>query len=226
MNSALSLIKQQSKAEWIGLGDDSSRYFMAKIKQRKAMTNLPVERQIGHLAVADTISDFYKGLLGQQEIQSHHIDPQQQINLCKPFKETEIKQALFSIPSFKSPRPDGYNSGFFRASWQHTANEIWKETLQDWGIKMQVDGLEQCRVSMKKLKGTRQISGSAKAIINAVLHHIWQARNFLIFEDKTQAIVDIVRSIREQFTHRILHLHPHSHSYTQCMDFLFSRHRQ
>ena len=36
--SALSLIKQQSKAEWVGYGDDCSRLFMAKIKQRKAMT--------------------------------------------------------------------------------------------------------------------------------------------------------------------------------------------
>ena len=36
--SAMSLIKQQSKAEWVGYGDDSSRLFMANIKQRKAMT--------------------------------------------------------------------------------------------------------------------------------------------------------------------------------------------
>jgi len=35
-NSALTLMKQQCKAEWIGFGDECSRLFMARVKQRKA----------------------------------------------------------------------------------------------------------------------------------------------------------------------------------------------
>ena len=46
----------------------------------------------------------------------HTLSIEQQFSLCKPFKETEIKQALFYIPSFKSPGLDGYNSGFYKAS--------------------------------------------------------------------------------------------------------------
>ena len=34
------------------------------------------------------------------------------------FSDMEIKEVIFSIPSEKSPRPDGYNSGFFKASWE------------------------------------------------------------------------------------------------------------
>ena len=34
-NSSLSLIKQQSKAEWIAYRDECSRFFMAKIKQKE-----------------------------------------------------------------------------------------------------------------------------------------------------------------------------------------------
>ena len=37
-HSAMLLIKQQCKADWIGQGDECSRLFMAKIKQRKALT--------------------------------------------------------------------------------------------------------------------------------------------------------------------------------------------
>ncbi|KAJ8422061.1 hypothetical protein Cgig2_009799 [Carnegiea gigantea] len=157
---ALSLIKQQSKAEWIGFGNESSRYFMAKIRHRKAKTNV------------------YQ------------------------LKDTH----------------DNWVEGFEK--------DICKETLQDWGIKLQVDGLEQCIASLQKLKGARQIRGLVKAIVDAVIHHIWQARNFIIFKEKTQATADIVRAIREQITQRVLHLHHHSHNCTQCIDFLFSRNRQ
>ena len=33
-------MKQQSKVEWIGFRDESTRQFMAKIKQRKAMASI------------------------------------------------------------------------------------------------------------------------------------------------------------------------------------------
>ncbi|KAJ8419500.1 hypothetical protein Cgig2_026412 [Carnegiea gigantea] len=140
-HSALSLIKQQSKAEWIGFGDECSKYFMAKIRQRKAMTSIFQLKDKhdqwveGFEAVADTITDFYKDLLGKHESQRSQVDPQvteygqtlsleQQINLYQPFKETEIKQAFFSIRNFKSPGSDGFNSGFYKASWEHTGNMV------------------------------------------------------------------------------------------------------
>jgi len=34
----LDLIRQQSKADWIGYGDECTKYFFAKVKQRKADT--------------------------------------------------------------------------------------------------------------------------------------------------------------------------------------------
>ena len=33
------------------------------------------------------------------------------------FDDNEIKRALFSIPSHKSPGPHGFNSGFYKGSW-------------------------------------------------------------------------------------------------------------
>ena len=46
---------------------------MINIYQLKDKQDIWVE---GFEAVADTITDFYKGLLGQQELQTHHMDPQ------------------------------------------------------------------------------------------------------------------------------------------------------
>jgi len=42
---------------------------------------------------------------------------EQQLMLCQPFPDSDIKKMLFSIPNHKSPSPDGYNSGFYKACW-------------------------------------------------------------------------------------------------------------
>jgi len=38
--------------------------------------------------------------------------------MCSEFSDMEIKEAIFSIPNFKSPGPDDFNSGFYEATWQ------------------------------------------------------------------------------------------------------------
>lgn len=115
---------------------------MTSIFQLKDKNDQWVE---GFDAVADTITDFYKGLLGQRESQRSQVDPQvtefgqtlsleQEINLYQLFKETEIKQALFSIPNFKSPGLDGFNSGFYKASWEHTGTLVC-QAVQEFFMK-------------------------------------------------------------------------------------------
>ena len=108
----------------------------------------------------------------------------------------------------------------------HKAQDIRRETLRDWGIQLQVEGLERCIASPKKLKGARQIRGIVKAIVNAVFNHIRQARNLMIFKEKNQATIDKVQAIREQITQRVLHLHLHSHKYTKSIEFSSYRDRQ
>jgi len=78
--------------------------------------------------VGKLMHNYYKSLLGNQCISREGIKqeiiqqgnvrtPQQQIDMCKPFSEKEIKEAIFLIPNFKSPGPDGLNSGFSKATW-------------------------------------------------------------------------------------------------------------
>ena len=85
------------------------------------------------------LQNHYCGLLGEQEIQRCSIVPQvmslgntltidQQLTLCAPFSESEIKDAMFSIPNTKSPSPDGYSSGFFK-SW-HLIGGLVKDAIQ------------------------------------------------------------------------------------------------
>jgi len=41
---------------------------------------------------------------------------EQQLKLCAPFIDQEIKTIMFSIPNIKSPSPNGLSSGFFKAT--------------------------------------------------------------------------------------------------------------
>ncbi|KAJ8425247.1 hypothetical protein Cgig2_015854 [Carnegiea gigantea] len=72
-HSALALMKQQSKVEWIGFGDECSRHFIAKIKQRKSMQCIYQIKDKndqwveGFDRVADIMAEFYHNLLGRQE---------------------------------------------------------------------------------------------------------------------------------------------------------------
>ena len=126
--SVLSLIKQQSNTEWIGLGDDCTQMFMARMKQRRAMTCIYSlkdhndKRVESFDAVAKIMTSYYEEALGTHNNHITHIDnrviamgPYLTVDqLCKPFGDQDIKQALSSIPNYKSPRPNGKTADFSR----------------------------------------------------------------------------------------------------------------
>ena len=75
--------------------------------------------------VTDIMTDFYQTMLGRQEQHTSSIDQEivqlgqtlsldQQLQLCQPFTDNDIKQAIFSIPNHKSPGPDGFNMAFIK----------------------------------------------------------------------------------------------------------------
>ncbi|KAJ8423460.1 LOW QUALITY PROTEIN: hypothetical protein Cgig2_010792 [Carnegiea gigantea] len=95
-SSMLSMIKQQSKADWIKYEDDYTRYLFRKlatyIYALQDHTRAILE---GFDAVTKGMATYYNSL-----------------------------EALFSIPSIKSPGPNGYNSGFFQDSWKQIGNLV------------------------------------------------------------------------------------------------------
>jgi len=133
LTSILSLIKKQYKIEWINQGDDYTRYFFAKAKQRKMASyiytiNDAEGNQVeGFDQVGKLILPYYTSLLGKQLTVRSKVNMmvvntgttlsiEQQLILCKEFTDKEIKEAMFLIPNFKSPGPDGYSSGFYKST--------------------------------------------------------------------------------------------------------------
>ncbi|XP_075091713.1 uncharacterized protein LOC142171895 [Nicotiana tabacum] len=52
------------------------------------------------------------------------LNVEQQVDLLKPFARKDVKEAIFQIDCNKSPGPDGYRSGFFKASWPVIGQDI------------------------------------------------------------------------------------------------------
>ena len=71
LSSVIDITKQRSKAEWIGYGDESTRYFFAKTKKRKTDTYiLSIQDDQGHtrqgfIEVKEVMHAYYKSLLGK-----------------------------------------------------------------------------------------------------------------------------------------------------------------
>ncbi|KAJ8436362.1 hypothetical protein Cgig2_009927 [Carnegiea gigantea] len=81
-HSAMLLVKQQCKAEWISFGDECTRVFMAKMKQRKAWTSIyhindqHDQRVEGFEAVSKVMTNYYKKLLGEKDLYRTQVDTQ------------------------------------------------------------------------------------------------------------------------------------------------------
>ncbi|KAJ8450515.1 hypothetical protein Cgig2_002200 [Carnegiea gigantea] len=128
LTSVIDIIRQQCKAKWITYGDDCTRYFFARAKQRKTTLYIyKLQDEQGRMVqgfpvVATIMQNYYKRLLGEQNTQRRQIDPH--LAICAPFTEKNIKTAIFSIPNTKSPGPYGFSSGFFKTTWHITGGMV------------------------------------------------------------------------------------------------------
>ena len=52
------------------------------------------------------------------------LSQEQQVELCRPLSDSEIKQGVSSIPNHKSRGPDGFSSGFYKATWDQAGSLI------------------------------------------------------------------------------------------------------
>ncbi|XP_062118804.1 uncharacterized protein LOC133832483 [Humulus lupulus] len=136
-----SFLRQKSKITWLRFGDENSSYFHASLKKRKVSNRI-----VSFISVDGTIVDDYEmvtlhflqhfqSFLGCASRSNGHIDPQSitfgpvfdldtQLELIKPFPLHDVKVALFSIHSVKSPGPDGYGVGFFKDLRKDIGKEV------------------------------------------------------------------------------------------------------
>ncbi|XP_074289082.1 uncharacterized protein LOC141614224 [Silene latifolia] len=92
-----SSLLQRAKLQAIHYNDAPTRYFFSRIAARK-----------------------HQSLIGkiQIDMDSPKVDETDWPALCRPVEEGEIRKALFSIDSNKSPGQDEFSSHFFKHSWE------------------------------------------------------------------------------------------------------------
>ncbi|KAJ8426159.1 hypothetical protein Cgig2_032641 [Carnegiea gigantea] len=179
--------------------DDNTRLFHAKAKQRKLATYIHSTHDAngkiveGFDQVQQVMFDFYMSILGRQQGTRKNINMQviqlgltfncdHHIGLCKQFSSKDIKDALFSIPSFKSPGPDGYNSGFFKATWGKIGLMICS-AIQDFPMKYLGVPITASRLTKIECRG----------LVDKILAkvHLWATRS-LSFAGRARLISSVV----------------------------------
>lgn len=78
--------------------------------------------------ITKVLVEYYQDMLGRKEKNrtktfnsflknGYVLTTGDQLQLLSPYTKKEVKNAMFSIDTNKSPGPDGYRSGFYKKSW-------------------------------------------------------------------------------------------------------------
>ncbi|XP_074314395.1 uncharacterized protein LOC141649609 [Silene latifolia] len=134
------LLFQRAKAHNIRKGDCSFNFFFSKIALRQHHSSIDLIQdkdgvmRYGIDAINTAFVEYYTSLLGvTTEVvpiseslfaSGPRISDDVSAQLTLHVTRTEFKQALFSIPSNKSPGQDGFSTGFFKHSWATVGDSL------------------------------------------------------------------------------------------------------
>lgn len=129
-------LRQKSKLHWLKVGDKNNRFFHNAVKERQAKNSIKeiTDPNGVQLATQEDIKSeairFFTGLLTTKpadyspisieaigELLDFRCSDQERSHLTSEVVEGEIRKVLFSMPSNKSPGPDGYTIEFFKEAW-------------------------------------------------------------------------------------------------------------
>ncbi|XP_062093789.1 uncharacterized protein LOC133799813 [Humulus lupulus] len=105
-----SFLTQRNKINWLRQGDMNSYIFSC-------------------LGIMGSSRSASKELNKKCVDMGSKLSLDQQLLLLKSFLHKEIRDAMFSISSIKSPGPDVYGSAFFKVMWQDIGDEIYRAIL-------------------------------------------------------------------------------------------------
>ncbi|KAL0295088.1 UNVERIFIED_CONTAM: hypothetical protein Scaly_3110000 [Sesamum calycinum] len=143
----VNMLKQRAKLAWLKGGDNCSKIFFRKITARRASQRVyQIQNEDGHLlteytAVTGEFVNYFKKLFGGSQRQPQNLDHLQTFAryiisedeatlISSPVHRQEIKEALFDINEDSAPGPDGFSSGFYKASWAVTGDDVCRAVME------------------------------------------------------------------------------------------------
>lgn len=135
-----SILLQRSKQDYIKLGDSNNKFFYSCLASRQtknhihSLTAEDGSRVIDAEQITSLILDFYQHMLGSSGsvaaieedifLQCPILTTDQGTKLLSIPPDEEIKSAIWSIPDFKAPGPDGFSSGFYKKVWRIVGADV------------------------------------------------------------------------------------------------------
>jgi hypothetical protein len=133
------IARQRSRVDWLKEGDRNTAFFHARASARhhantiKALVREDGTRCEQLLAIKGMVEDFYGDLFTSEPctatdvvLDSIHYKVTDDMNaeLCKPYTDEEIRDALFQMGPTKAPGPDGFPALFYQTHWDFFKADI------------------------------------------------------------------------------------------------------
>lgn len=130
-------MKQKVRQKWLKQGHLNTKFFHSSVKWTRAINELHGVVKNGRWCaskevVKDKVKNFFEAkFVGNEElpvkldnVKFNSISEVDNQMLVGAFNEEEIKEAVWSCDSSKSPSPYGFNLGFIKFSWEFIKADI------------------------------------------------------------------------------------------------------
>ena len=144
------IARLRSRISWLKEGDANSKLFHSFARYRKkknSVSKLTVGNQVltAHNDIVAAVDQFYFDLIGASNDRNISINLEaletagnpspNLIELDSPITEQEVCNAINSLPSDKSPGPNGFTGRFYKFCWSIIKEDLMAAVIAIWNRK-------------------------------------------------------------------------------------------